>query len=212
MKIERHGTKETNKTTAFWLHEFAYDLEKNAQNIDYLKDYLNKLHKEKKFDSIEDKLADIRSRVGLDLAIKLSNEIDNINNHVSLSSVVASSCCGTTHKCTCEVKTAQVHHSERDIMIMGNILKYIQDMIKHEPHLDSAVILSRCQNEEGLRFNDLEKKIDHTKLRKYINDLLGVNNDSQLESVSYTPNKPLTEYEADDRVAEYYNHAEPNRS
>lgn len=211
MKINRHSQQEENKTTALWLHEFAYDLEKNAQNVDYLKDYLNKIQKGKKFGSIEEKLADIRSRVGLDLAIKLSNEIDNIN-HVSLSSITPGTCCGETQKCSCEVKTAQAQHSERDISIMNNILKYIQDMIKHEPHLDSAVVISRCKDEEGLRFNDLEKKIDHAKLISYVNDLLGVNDNSQLEAVSYTPSEALTEFDADDRIAEYYNHAEPNRS
>ena len=210
MKIERHSITEKNKTTALWLHEFAYDLEKNAQEIDYLKDYFDKLHKNKIFGSIEEKLADIRSRVGLDLAIKLSNEIDKVNN-ITLTSTASSSCCGPT-TCSCTNKTAQAKHSERDIIVMGNILKYIQDMIKHEPHLDSAVIISRCRNEEGLRFNDLEKKIDHGKLIKYINDLLGVHDPSKLENISYTPSQSITEYDADDRIAEYYNHAEPYRS
>lgn len=208
MKIERHGIKEENKITAFWLYEFAYDLEKNAQNIDYLKDYLSRQNKSKDFNNIEDKLADIRSRVGLDLAIKLSNEIDN---QVHLASV-KDSCCGINQKCSCKTKIAQAQHSERDISIMNNILKYIRDMVKHEPHLDSAVIISKCKNEEGLRFNDLESKIDHTKLIKYINDLLGINNPANLEQVSYTPSEAITEYDADDRIAEYYNHAEPYRS
>lgn len=212
MKISRHDQKEENKTTALWLYEFAYDLEKNAQNVDYLKEYLNKLQKGKKFESIDEKLADIRSRVGLDLAIKLSNEIDNINNHVSLSSTTPGSCCGENKKCSCEVKVATTQHSEHDIQLMNNILKYIRDMIQHEPHLDSTVILARCQDEEGLRFNDLKKKIDFGKLTSYINDLLGINKDSNIESVSYTPSKALTEFEADDRIAEYYNHAEPHRA
>ena len=166
MKINRHSQQEENKTTALWLHEFAYDLEKNAQNVDYLKDYLNKIQKGKKFGSIEEKLADIRSRVGLDLAIKLSNEIDNIN-HVSLSSITPGTCCGETQKCSCEVKTAQAQHSERDISIMNNILKYIQDMIKHAPYLDRATTIARCRKEAGLNVNNL--RIDLSKLQNFCN-------------------------------------------
>lgn len=210
MKVNRDGSEEKNKTTAFWLYEFGYDLAKNAQNVDYLRDYLNSLQKNKKFSSIEEKLADIRSRVGLDLATKISNEL-NHENHKDASE--ACQCDNNvSKKCHCEVKTAESHssHTEREISIMKNILDYIRDMIKSEPYLNAAIIISRCKSEEALHFDHLQKKIDHGKLINYINDLLNKEDPIREEKVQYTPSIIEDQFDAHDISAEYYNHAEPS--
>jgi hypothetical protein len=210
MKINRHSTKEENKTTAFWLYEFAHDLEKNAQNVDYLKQYLNKVHKNKKFNSIEEKLADIRERIGFDLTQKVVNELEKTSHDKTAGHDCA--CNSTSESCSCPVKTA-MSHAPRDVELMGNILTYIKDMVQHEPHLDSATILSRCKHEDGLRFSDLEKKIDRSKLVSYVNDLLG-KGDLDESLTKYVPSdsgEDLTS-DSDDAIAEYYNHAEPSLS
>lgn len=205
MKITRQDQTETNNITAGWLSDFATDLEKNAQNIDYLKDYLNKIHKHKQFNSIEEKLADIRERVGFDLARKITNEIEKTSN----ASEEDCGCNSSSKSCSCPVKTAS-EHQERDVQIMGNILNYIKDMVEHEPHLDSTTIISRCKNEEGLRFNDIESRIDRAKLISYIKDLLGKQEDDGL--ASYVPQHSESRNESEDQIAEYYNHAEPSLS
>jgi len=219
MKIKRHGLKEKNKITAMWLFEFAHDLDKNAQNIDYLKDYLDKVHKNKRFNSIDEKLADIKERIGFDLTQKVVNEIEKISNeklanHDHNSASNSCGCNSASNSCSCPVKTAMTH-PPRDVELMSNILKYIKDMIQHEPHLDSATILSRCKDEDGLRFVDLEKKIDREKLVSYIKDLLkSQDNDSNNSLVSYTPSddKENSSVDSDNSIADYYGHAEPSLS
>lgn len=198
MKIKRQKDLiETNKTTVFWLNDFAYELEKKAQQSDYLKEYLDKRNK-KTFSSIEEKLFDIRNRVGLDLVKKVSNQIDLEHKD-----------CAT--ECTCNVKNAS-SHSESEIKTMSNILKYISDMINSEPHLDAAIVLYRCKHEEGLGYRNLENKIDRGKLIKFINDkLIEKNPAGQGELVSYSPLKIDDEINSADRIADYYSHSEPYR-
>lgn len=211
MKISRQDIRESeDSSTALWLKEFAYDLEKNA-DVDYLRQYLShRQNKSKKFNNIEEKLADLRHRVGLDLAIKISNEVDRQKT--------ASACgCEVPKKgCSCSIKVAsenELHqHSKSDVETMDNILKYIRDMIHHEPNPDQAAVLNRCRNEDQLRFNELEKKINIEKLLAYINSLIDEKTNSKQELVGYTPTESFSEFEADDRIADYYSHAEPYQS
>lgn len=207
MKINRLGDNEDYKTTAFWLYEFGYDLAKNAKEIDYLRDYLNTLQVNKSFNTIDEKIADLRNRVGLDLAIKISNEINKDN--ISSASKECECKNNTNEKCLCKVKQASMH-SEKDVSTMKNILEYIQDMIKNEPHLNAAVVISRCENENGLGFDYLSKKIDQGKLIKYIDSLLDKNKLSGHQNVRYTPAVVDNDYSVEDISAEYYNHAEPS--
>lgn len=214
MKVNRHShSKEKNTIDSLWLYEFAYDLEKNAQNIDFLKDYLDKTRTDKGFNTIDEKMADIRERVGFDLAKKVVNEIEKIS-----SEKTASHGCGCSpvksaaaDACACPIKTAAMTHPHEDVELMGNILKYIKDMVQHESHLDSATILHRCKNEEGLRYGDLEQKIDRAKLVSYINDLLGSDAGPKDQLATYVPQdlNHVADFESGDAQAEYYNHAEP---
>lgn len=207
MKVNRQNTEtERKESNAFWLHEFAYDLEKNAGNIDYLKDYMDKKLKTKKFNSIDEKLADIKERVGFDLAKKITDELEKT------SSTAQTKCCDTIKKeCSCQIKVSHLNSREDDIASMANILKYIEDMIKQEPHIDAPVVLSRCKNEPDLHFITLEKKIDQNKLLNYINELLETNTSYNPESIKYTPVTSDSD-DASNDVAEYYNHAESNHS
>lgn len=219
MKIKRTDQTETNKTTAFWLHEFAYDLEKKAKNVDYLKEYLDKNYKKKKFNTIDEKLADIKERVGFDLAKKITNEIEKTSSESN------SSDCGCTKSCTkckekcdckpgtcsCSVKTASEKNSD-DVAIMNNILKYIKDMIGHEPHLTVIAVLDRCRKSDGLKYNNIAHKIDSKKLVNYIEDLLKTQGKKVQDSLdTYIPQTDDNDY-ALDNTADYAKHAEPVRS
>ena len=106
-------------------------------------------------------------------------------------------------------------HNSKDVDLMRNILTYIKDMVQHEPHLDSVTVLSRCKHEDGLRFGDLEKKIDRGKLVSYIDDLLSHHSDKTREElVTYTPSDKSSNmtHDSDNTIAEYYSHAEPHSS
>lgn len=206
MKVKRQEYYEQNKTTeAFWLREFGYDLEKNADHLDYLKQYLEQKFKINEFKSIDEKLADIRNRVGFDLARKISDEIEKVGAHDE-------SHCGCEpikQTCGCPVKNASVQHSKENVAQMKNVLKYIKDVSNHEPHLSSIIILERCKKEDGLKFNDLP--VDIEKLKKYIDTLLE-KHDHKEEDVKYQPKNNSEPESAEDQVAEYYRHAEPSPS
>lgn len=195
MKITRHSIEENYNTTAEWINDFSKELEKQAYNMDYLKDLFDK---RRGFSSIDEKMADIKERIGFELVMKVSKEIDE------LEEVKVASNPG-------DVKIAECKHPEDSIRKMNNILKYINDMIAHESHVvDSASVISRCRDEENLGFGDLG--IDLGKLVEHIDKLIGSNRDSDVDDVVYTPNEPIPSGEVADNVADYYNHAEPQSS
>jgi hypothetical protein len=222
MKVKRQDDRETNKITAFWLYEFAHDLDKKATTTDYLKEYLDKNYRNKKFSTIEEKLADIKERVGFNIATKIVDQIEkNSNEHTHQTSASKDSTCKCKKDCSCSVKTASHKQSKskskknskskKDIKIMDGILSYIEDMIKHEPHLDPITVLDRCRSEEGLKYNSIRKKINHDKLMSFINDLLSSNVHSHEFTITYVPSDSSIDVTQSDSVAEYYNHAEPKR-
>lgn len=204
MKIKRQDCYEQNKTSVFWLNEFGYDLEKNADHLDYLKLYLEKKYKTTNFKSIDEKLADIKDRVGFDLARKISDEIEKT------SSACACVVPKVKHSnCECKVKVANSVHSKDDVECMKNILSYIKSLVSHERHLSSIAVLERCKQEDGLKFNELP--IDIGKLKDHIDKLLK-QYDVKSEKVTYHPPVSMHPSEAEDTVAEYYHHAEPSLS
>lgn len=227
-KITRDESYETNKTTALWLYEFGHDLDKKANAPDYLKQYLEKNYKKQKFSSIEEKLADIKRRVGFEIATKITNELEKTSSSASSESSCGcpKSCkkckgdcnCGKKEDCGCSVKTAAKNKSKKkkdpkDIEIMDSILKYIKDMVNDKPHLDPLTILSKCREDEALKYNNISKKIDHEKLMKYIEKIISSKEHSGHDHMVYyipTDQNSLADSHID--IAEYYNHAEPRKS
>jgi hypothetical protein len=59
-KIKRVSNKESYKITCDWISDFADNLEKKANFVDRIK----KRNSVEKFSTIEDKMADIKTRVG----------------------------------------------------------------------------------------------------------------------------------------------------
>lgn len=200
-QTERYGI------TASWLYEFAHDLEKKSGSIDYLKEYLDSQKKKKGFSTIEEKLADIKDRVGFDLARKISEETNKAPHKISAEASTACACQNTCQSCQQQTKTAQQKHSEKDVKAMENVLKYIQDMVRHESHLDVGSVISRCRAEEGLGFSEL--RIDLGKLRKYIEGLLAEHQEEHA-SATYIPKDRMEIDLAEDMQADYYNHANPS--
>lgn len=230
-KITRDDSYETNKTTALWLYEFGHDLDKKATAPDYLKQYLEKNYNKQKFSSIEEKLADIKRRVGFEIATKITNELEKTSSSGSKESTSGCGCpssckkckgdcnCGKKEDCGCSVKTASKKKNTKkkkdpkDVAIMDNILKYIKDMINDKPHLDPLTILSRCREDEALKYNNISKKIDNDKLMKFIEKLISSKEHAGHDHmVYYVPMDQNSLADSHIDIAEYYNHAEPRKS
>jgi hypothetical protein len=196
--INRTSEKEKYDITSDWLMVFAYELEKNAN----LHNLIPLIHR-KKFSSIEEKLADIKARIGFDLVSKFDQELNKTSTEKTASCSMSKDSCS----CGCSVKTASTH-SENDIKRMENILKYIKDVVQHEPHLDVAEILNRCRSIDELGFSYL--KIDIFKLSKYIEDLLKKNAPNKSNNVEYIPQDTQDLDTRIDYEADYYSHSKPS--
>jgi len=203
MKVKRQDIKAYSEPNSLLIEEFYYEFKKNAQNVDYLKQYLDKVNKSKTFLTIDEKLADIKTRVGFDLARKITNEIEKVSHSHSDDDCA---CSTVDTGCGCPIKIASAH-SELNVEIMANIIKYIEDTIRHEPHLDAPTVMWRCRNDEGLKFNHIEKIVDVKKLMNFIS---GLTKSDKNNLSSYAPNDDMSDFESMDNTAEYYNHAEPN--
>jgi hypothetical protein len=199
MKVNRQDSNEKNNITAPWLYEFAYDLEKGAyNNVDYLKDYFDGRKKDKSFKSIDEKMADIKERVGFNLARKISEEV-NKDDKVTISEDSLK---------TVNIKNAEYKHSEKDIKLMDNIMRYVKDMVKHEPHLDRAIIIARCRDEDDLGFGRL--RINLEKFYNWVDEQLEEASDKKdSELIYYIPSEPFGDSDTQDWEAEYYRHSKP---
>lgn len=171
MSFKRQKFNEEYNTTADWLVDFAKKLQKKSYNIENLTNIRQMNDGPKKFATIEEKMADIKARIGFDA-------INSMHEEERVKTASHSDCpCGGPSKdaCACdvEVKTASENkeHKEEDLRAMSNILSYIRDLCEHEHEkLTPVMVISRCREEPGLRFDDLPINIE--ELKGYISEVL----------------------------------------
>jgi hypothetical protein len=165
--FRRTGDKESYKTTVDWLKDFESSIVKKAMGDDSLQ---RLFIKKEKFSTIDEKMADIKNRIGFDTLNKTSSTNE---------------------------------HDKSDVQKVKNVLTYIRQVVKAEPHLDVLAIISRCRAEDGLAFEDL--KLDFGKLKEFISSLL--DNKEVIQKVDY--HKYESDVNATEDVAEYYLHSDP---
>ena len=143
----------------------------------------------KKWSSIDEKLADIKDRVGFSLL-------------------------GIHREDTDQLKTAEINksanekkqHKQEDVEKMSQVLSFINDVIRNEPHLDAAIVINKCKEQAGLSFDQLP--IDITKLRNYIDSKLP----KEINKIEYQPQQAIPEkVNLEDNLADYYRHALDNK-
>jgi hypothetical protein len=192
----RYGTSDD------WLTLFAHEFQKQAY-LENLKPIINR----KSFSSIDEKMADIKNRIGFDVVSRLTSELDDLSKQSNSDIKNANKECDCNNSC-CNTKKASSAHSEVDIRKMKNILEYINDMVKSEPHLSVTAVISRCRDYDGLGFGSLN--IDHGRLKKYIGDLIEKYNNSTPDSIKYEKinSEPISAGNGFEQ-ADYYAHARP---
>jgi hypothetical protein len=193
-EIKRTNETESYSTTADWLQEF---INKMARSSPPAPPTVTTASREK-FATIEDKMEDIKLRVGFGSIKKITKE--------SEPSLIAES----SKKCNCIKKDGKCNCSKdkkidkEKINSLKNILKYISDMIVSEPHLLEPEIRSRCIENKDLGFESL--KIRPTKLKKFIDKKRG-NNSSVSEVIYIKPDTGSASSEED--IADYFRHGMP---
>lgn len=208
MSFKRHDIKEEYNVTADWLKDFARQLEKKSYNIENLTSIRQMYERPKKFATIEEKMADIKQRIGFDTIKKMHEDF-------GLEDKTASHDCGCGGSdpaaCACEVKMAskKKEHKEEDLKAMKVILDYILDLCKHEHEtLSPVMVISKCRDEAGLHFDDLPINIE--KLTDFISNILDKYSSKGEDSVRYTPRDDMEQSDSNPE-AEYWSHAFPNR-
>ena len=192
-EIKRTNETEKYNTTVGWLDEFFSKMAKNNPPSPPIATASTE-----KFATIEEKMADIRARVGFSSVSELKKE--SSSEKVSESSKKCK--CGKSKKnCTCK-KSAD----PKRVLALKTVLKYISDMMEAEPHLLEPEILSRCGDNKELNFDSI--RIDPKKLSSFIQNKMGPS--SGAVEVVYI--KPDSENNLNplDNMADYYRHGMPN--
>jgi len=187
MKINRTNEVESYRTTVGWIKDLerriAINMPPSAPNIS--------VAKTEKFATIEEKMKDIKSRVGFDNAIakKEGGEID-------AKKIAKENSCQCKKKCKCE-----------KIPRMEMILKYIDEILKNESELPSIAIIEKCRGDVDLGFDSID--IDIGRLKEYIDEKSGFKKENDGKEAVYIKHEMSPSDIADD-IADYYRHGIPH--
>lgn len=191
-EVKRIGEKESYKITVNWIDEFA----KKISTAGIYEKLIQP--KTEKFATIEDKMEDIKARVGFNSIKRTSSDGDG-----SINIVASKKCKCGKEKCNCSKKKISKERLEK----IQNVLSYISDMVAAEPHLLEAEVIARCNDNSDLGFSTL--RVNMEKLSEFINSKK--NKGSDIVVVKYNKpefNKSISPIED---MAEYYQHSMPNR-
>ena len=188
MKVNRQNLTEEYNTTAGWVRDFSNGLSKNA---DYLSNLKSIMKKRNDFDTIDEKMADLRSRVGFDLVkgIELAEE-DNVKE----------AGCGCNTCDTCDKK-----NDKKDLAVdVRKILKYIADFSKDRPDAGYGAVITHCREHPELGFGRVERRLN-SKFKEAVESILAKHKKSP-EAVEYISGADIVSSHDDD-LADYYSHA-----
>jgi hypothetical protein len=197
MKITRQNTSEEYNTTVDWLKDFANSMVKNADFINNFKKIKNK-----EFGTIEEKMADIKSRVGFDI-IKNIKEDENLN--IKSAKAKCDHVKDSDQECNiCKKKKIDPDKKE----ILKNIIEYAIDFGKNRPDASIEVIIHECKNHPGLKFEKIEKIINKKKLKELLESKLSKNRKKKEDRVKYVKDEDTSGTYNND-IADYISHAYP---
>lgn len=192
-EIKRTNEVEKYNTTVGWLDEFFSKMAKSAPPSPPISTASTE-----KFATIEEKMQDIKARVGF-------SSVSELKKESSSEKIVESSekCkCGKSKKnCSCKKSV-----DSGRILGLKNVLNYISKMIESEPHLLEPEIIARCNDDRELNFNSIG--IDPNKLSSFINKKRNPKADA-IEVVYLKPEINNTHNALED-MADYYRHGMPN--
>jgi hypothetical protein len=194
VKVVRQNIDESYDITCDWIKDFAKSLTKNADFLDTLR---SRFHGKETFSSVEDKMEDIKKRVGFDKIIKTNQS----NQIVSEAGCAEENTGGEARPCDAGDEKSNNDRAEL-VAVIENVLRFIRDAAKDRPHRPASVILEEC----GESFDLDNMSIDRNKLHDYVKDHLKMNRVSDNNSVEYIPYEPGDEGGSD--TADYYRHGE----
>ena len=205
MKVTRQNINESYNTTVDWLDDFSRKMEKNADFLSNVKNIFR--GRKNKFSSIDEKMDDIKSRVGFSF---IKNNNDDASERKVVASKMGGDCGCTDSNCGQKKDTGSSCSScsrSSDVRSVKEILSYIGDYIKDKPHASVAIVFSHCREHPSLGFKEMEGKIDHKKLKNFISDQLSIHKIDD-NAVEYVPDEGTYDEAAD--IPEFMSHSIPS--
>lgn len=162
MKVNRQNLTEEYRTTSNWVSEFGKSIEKSGNYLDNLKGIMKKRND---FDTIEEKMADIKNRAGF-------NKIEDIES-ADLAKK-AFSCCETCsvggsgcESCSCGKKKCRSCNKELYEKI-NTLIRYVIDYAKSRPESNLHAILTHCSEIPGLHMTEIESSVNYNGLKEFL--------------------------------------------
>lgn len=199
MKITRQNTAESYNTTVDWLKDFADSLKKDANFIDNFKKI-----KKQEFGSIEEKMADIKQRVGFDIIKTMQDENVNVKSAAMKCNHAKDSSDGDE----CRVCKAKKVLDEDGLKILKNFVEYAIDFGKSRPDATIEAIIHECKRDPKLKFEKIEKSINPKSLRKMLKTKLAKYRKEKEDEVKYVADEIASSSIQND-LADYVLHASP---
>lgn len=178
-KINRIKTEtERYSNNPEWLNDFT----KSANFIDRIRERKD-LKQEEKFATIEEKMADIKLRIGY------GNSVDTVIKSASCGCEMKNKCdCPQTMGCGCGKDSCDICSTstfdDNEVNMMVSILKYILGILNEFPSMLPAQVLNMCRRDIS-GFD--ESKFSRKKIEDFINKNRNLSGLQQNMVESYIP-------------------------
>lgn len=215
MKITRQNDIEKFNTTVDWIKTFEASILKKA-------DFLNNFKPSNQFKTIDEKMADIKNRVGFGL-IKSTEDSTTVKKEANQTCS-----CPPGQKCNCASDKENPsknedfnQESEADRMAedskkeirtkLNNFIKYVIDYKKDRPSASLNAIIAACKDDPALSWDSIKRNVNEKALFELIKEKIG-NDKKTTEEYKYTPVDTTDKMNnPQDMMADYMRHSMPER-
>jgi hypothetical protein len=212
MKVKRQDISESYSTTVGWVKDFERSIHKDGNFLEALR---SRYDKQNVFSSIEEKMSDLKERVGFDLITRPN--ADPANGIISTGgcgeeSAGGEECgvCSSGNECPCDdgedSKESGHEFSEEHIAMAEKVLSYIRDAAQSSRNLPGKEIVNKAMDNLGSRLSGDDVGLNIDKLIEFTNDLINAESDRCDSSMEYIDYEPSGSEDSND-VADYYDHA-----
>ena len=211
MKITRQDSNESYNTTVDWIKDFAKNLESsNIRQADHLDNIRRMVNKKKDFATIEEKMADIKSRVGFTIIKETSNDNINVKSASSCGCDDGAESCSCDVPCncggTCDACSAAKKYGSEIILLLRTILEYVRDFAKDRPEIGADAMIAHVREQPKLNFHTIHDKIDPVKFKNTVSKLLSKHQNKK-DVVKYNPEESMIDAHSASDIADYVSHA-----
>ena len=193
-KVSRIPTKESYNITSNWLNKFARSLQKEGQIVEVSRYSINE-----KFGTIEEKMSDMKNRVGFENLQKIKKESSNLQQNENRD-------CGCGPECDCRSESNEMQDLK---MKIRKILNYAQKVLEDRPSIKHMELVHDCR---GLQeYKQISDKIEDSKFKKTIEKLMNKHNPInqnvyEISDIDYVPQIERHQFGnyTEDHIPSYY--------